>query len=144
MIIYPGIGLDFIKFGLSESEAIKLLGKPDKSYFLESESHRLQYNTHQIELSFEPDNDNLLGWIEVHNHKALLFGSKLFNLEKEEIAKFLSKHIDEEPEIDDYGSFVSLTYDILWLELQFQFNKLQNINFGVLYNESDKPLWPAT
>ena len=144
MKISLGQGFDSILFGNSEAKITKLLGKPDKAYEADYERRTLQYNELQIELTFEPENDSLLGWIEVYNPKAELFGKKIIGLRKKEVLDFISKHIDEKPEIEDYGSFISVSFDNHWLELQFRFDRLENLNFGVLYDNSDTPIWPTT
>ena len=144
MEILLGIGVDSIHFGMSEYEATQILGDPDKDYETDSDCRRLQFNEQRLELSFEPDNKNLLGWIEVHNPNATLFGKKLIGLEEATVLSFLNNHLNENTETNDYGSFISVSYDNQWLELQFQFGCLENIQFGVIYNETDDPLWPAT
>ncbi len=84
MEVLPSIGINNICFGVSEKQAINILGKPDKAYITDSGCKRLQFNNLQIELSFEPDNNNLLGWLEIHYPNATLFGKKLIGKEKNE------------------------------------------------------------
>ncbi|WP_286268710.1 hypothetical protein [Thalassotalea hakodatensis] len=144
MEITLGYGMDSILFGLSEQQVIASLGKPDKIFFTDEENKRLQFNELLLELSFEAENDHRLGWIEVHNNNVTIFGHRLIGKAMTEVIATISSELDSEPMIDDYGSFVSVTYEKEWLELQFSFNKLTNINFGVLYGENDEPEWPAT
>ena len=73
-----------------------------------------------------------------------IFGHQLIGKSMPEVLSILRMELDTEPTIDDYGSFVSVIFEKEWLELQFSFNKLTNINFGVLYGENDEPEWPAT
>lgn len=144
MEVLPGIGTDVISFGANEQEAINLLGNPDKVYTTDGDCKRLQFNKLQIELSFELDNNNLLGWLEVHEPNAVLFGRKLIGIEQNEVLNFVTARLNEEPEIEDYGSFISVTYETHWIELQFEFGVLKSINLGVMYNDSDDPQWPNT
>jgi hypothetical protein len=138
-----GEGIGPVKFGITKSKAIKILGEPDKVFETDGDCERLQFNDKLIELSFEPDNDGLLGWIEVHNPMAELFGLKLLGKKKSDVTALLNDSLKYSPETDDYGSMVSLSYDDHWLELQFEFDRLTCINFGVLYDESESPIWPA-
>ena len=103
----------------------------------------MQFNLLRIEVSFEPENNNQLGWIEIHNPEASWSGRSLIGLSKDEVLEFVSGLLKAEPEIEDYGSFLSISYDEQWVELQFQFNQLDNINFGVLYDEKEVPQWPS-
>jgi hypothetical protein len=139
-----GCGIELISFGATETEILLSLGEPDKTYFTDSECKRLQYNELLIELSFEPDNENRLGWLEVHNPKVELFGFKLIGKSFAEVEVILKDKLNESPTIEDYGSFISVTYDDQWLELHFEFDRLTNINFGVLYADNDIVLWPTT
>ena len=135
MNIHIGVGLDDMKFGMSEENIVNKYGKPDKTYLTDDKNTRYVYNELLLELSFEKENNNLLGWIEVYNSDALLNGQQLIGLKREKVLSFLSTFINEEPEIDDYGSFLSITYNEIWLELQFSFDRLRNINFGSLDDE---------
>ena len=144
MEITLGYGIDSILFGLTEPQIVSSLGKPDKAFFTDEENKRLQFNELKLELCFETENDYRLGWIEVHNKNVTIFGHQLIGKAMPEVVSILRAELDTEPTIDDYGSFVSVTFEKEWLELQFSFNKLTNINFGVLYGENDEPEWPAT
>ena len=139
-----GYGVDSILFGLTEQQAITVLGKPDKSYFTDEENKRLQFNNLLIELSFETENDYRLGWIEVHNPNVTILGHRLIGKAMSDVLSILRAGLEAEPKVDDYGSFVSVTFEEEWLELQFSFNNLTNINFGVLYGKTDEPVWPST
>ncbi len=139
-----GKGLDSLKFGVTEKEATGLLGAADKTYLTDSGCKRVQYNDAQIELSFEPENDNRFGWVEVYNPDVILLGEKLIGKNEKVVIEFLSSALGTVPEVEDYGSFVSVTYEAEWLELQFEFGRLRSINLGVLYGNDDAPAWPCT
>ena len=140
--IFPGVGLSIIQFGLVKESIISLLGEPDKIFETESGCKRLQYNELMIELSIEPDNENKFGWLEVHNPNITFGGEKLIGKSKEVVLSKVTKLLNEEPSIDDYGSFESYDFEKNWVELQFSFNKLNCINFGVFISESNEVLWP--
>ncbi|MCB4438626.1 hypothetical protein LHL20_20615 [Alteromonas sp. McT4-15] len=144
MDLYIGKGIDSLLFGVTENEAQKLLGSPDKSYFTDSGCKRIQYNELEIELSFEPDSDNRLGWLEVHNKEAKLFGSSLIGLSEKTAVELLSSMLNSKPKYDDFGGFTSINYEDEWLELQVQFGIVKCINFGVLFRENGAPSWPRT
>jgi len=139
-----GQGLDIVQFGATEQQVIALLGEPDKIYFTDADCKRVQYNVLQLEFSFEPENENRFGWVEVYNSNATLFGKQLIGTSENDVIEFLTSQLDTKPTYEDYGSFVSYTYDNEWLELQFEFGRLRNINFGVLYSDKDAPVWPRT
>jgi len=142
MKILPKIGTDIIKFGVTEDEAFKILGKTDKTYITDGENKRVQFYSRKIELSFEPENDNRLGWIEVHDPEAELYECNPIGMVQNEVLDIITSELGEEPKIEDYDSFVSATYDNNWVECIFSFGCLTNINLGVAYDEFDNPQWP--
>jgi len=142
--VIPGVGTDLVQFGVTESEACVLLGSPDKVYTTDGNNKRLQFNETRLELSFEPDNDERLGWIEVHNPNAKLYEMNVIGMKQDAIIELVTNSLNEKPIFDDYDSFISVSYDNNWIELQFEFGCLRNINLGVLYDESENPIWPNT
>lgn len=144
MDIKLGYGIDSILFGHTEQQVIASIGNPDKTFFTDEENKRLQFNDLLLELSFEAENDHRLGWIEVHNKNVSILGRQLIGKSMPEVLSILRTELGTEPAIDDYGSFISVTFEKEWLELQFSFNKLTNINFGVLYGKNNEPEWPST
>jgi hypothetical protein len=142
MEIHPGRGIGHIQFGLRESELIELLGPPDKRSYADEGNLRLQYFELRLEFSIEPNNDDRLGWIEVHHPEATLFGQLVIGKSIDYVCDLIETVILEEPESEDYGSFETITYRENWIELQVKFGRVANINFGVLYNQADETLWP--
>jgi hypothetical protein len=141
MEVLIGKGTSLVSFGITESQAIAILGEYDKSYYTDSGCKRVQYYNHRIELSFEPENDNRLGWIEVHCPSAVFFGETVVGRSQSWAIEYVSGQCNEVGEIDDYGSMVSVSFNKTWVELQFEFGKCCSINLGVLYDENDEPIW---
>lgn len=143
MEVLIGTGVGNLLFGLTEDKAKVILGLPDKLYEDDFGCRRLQFNKVRLQLSFEPENGGLLGWIEVHNPNAKLFGHSLLGKSRKTVLDLLKAEIGQPSELDDYGSFDTAFYEDQWLELHFQFGRLQNLNLGVLYGNDDEPLWPS-
>ena len=142
MEIMIGAGIGELLFGFKEDEARKVLGLEDKRYETDSGCWRLQFNAAMLELSFEPDNGGLLGWIEVHNNKAKLFGRLLVGEPRQTVLDLVEAELGQPSECKDYGSFDTAFYEEQWLELHFKFGRLSNLNLGVLYGDDDEPIWP--
>jgi hypothetical protein len=144
MEIVIGVGIGNLLFGLTESRVRDLLGSEDKSYETDFGCRRLQFDDEMLELSFEPDNDGLLGWIEVHKPEATLFGHKLLSQPKHRVLELLETELGQPSEYEDYGGFDTAFYEEQWLELHFRFGRLTNLNIGVLYGNDNEPLWPTS
>jgi hypothetical protein len=143
MEIVIGTGIGNLLFGFTESKVREILGWEDKSYETDSGCRRFQFYDEMLELSFEPDNDGLLGWVEVYNPEAMLLGHKLLWQSKQSVLELLETELGQPSECEDYGSFDTAFYEEQWLELHFKFGRLTNLNIGVLYGKDNEPLWPT-
>jgi hypothetical protein len=142
MEICLGKGVGRLLFGMAEAEISSILGLPDKSYKDDYGDRFIQYFDAQLILKLESEFDYRLGWIEVHNPHVALFGQQLLGCRTQAVIEFISQQIDSEIEIEDFDSFESYTFTEFWLELQFELDRLICINFGVLFNSNDEPLYP--
>ena len=127
---------------MSEDRCKEVLGEPDKRYLTDKNCKRLQFNSSMLELSFEPSNELRLGWIEVRSSVARLNGTEIIGMSQQEACDIANYLFGEKPISEDYGSFISTTYEDHWVELQFEFGLLRSINLGVLFDENDDPVWP--
>ena len=143
MVIRPGIGVGNLLFGLSEMELVRALGPPDKRYRTGSGALRLQYFEPRLEFSIERENGERLGWIEVHSSMFTLLGQQVVGEPIASVLVFVTEVLGEKPEHEDYGSFESFFYPRNWVELQVEFGRVVCINWGVLFNEADEPVWPT-
>jgi len=143
MKLKVGKGFDDVLFGLTEEEVIQRLGQPDKRYASEQGDISLQYFSLRSELVIEADHDHRFGWVRVSNPNAELFGRRLLGQSCSDVLEFVSKHLDGNIDIEDFGSFESHTFDEHWIEFQFEFDVLTGINFGFLFDGNEKPIWPT-
>jgi hypothetical protein len=141
MKIEIGKGVMPFTFGINEEDAISIQGKPDKKYQDEYEDTFLLYNSLEITLKFEKDNNHRLSWIETNNNSIQFSEFSPWDMSQVEIITRLTQILGELPHVEDYGSYQSITFNNSWLELQFEYDKLKHINFGVL-TDSDSTLWP--
>jgi len=137
-----GHGIAPFTFGLTEDEAISIQGKPDKKYQDEYEDIFILYNALEVTLKFEKEKDFKLGWIETNNTQVQFPEFSPWKMSQVEIITRLTQILGELPHVEDYGSYQSITFNNSWLELQFEYEKLKHINFGVLL-DGENPIWPS-
>jgi len=142
MKISIGNGIHNFLFGQTEQQVISSQGNPNKKFSDEQGDIYLLYNSLETTLKFEKENDFKLSWIETSNMSASFPEFSPWGVSQVEIITKLTQIFGELPEIEDYGDFQSMTFNNSWIELQFRYEKLKQINFGVLYNEESEPLWP--
>jgi hypothetical protein len=152
MNIIPFIGVDQISFGITEQQAIQILGIPDneatENWADGSVTKTLQYSKQGIELSFCDTDDFRLGVITLTaldtrllNH--FLIGQQekefLFQMKQSGIVDF---NFDEE-----FAYLNSKNYDCesLGLSLWVTNGITQSATIYVKYDETgNNPIWPAS
>ncbi|MGB0561638.1 MAG: hypothetical protein ACPGVO_07505 [Spirulinaceae cyanobacterium] len=147
MEIVIGSGVDNVLFGFTERQVVEKLGNPDKVWNIdygnpEDRDIELTYNELRLVLKIEKENESRLGWIEVHNQNATLWGIHPWRTSKSELLALLVERLDEDYEIEEYRSMECYLFDENWVELQYEFDRLYCFKLGVLYGEDDQPLWP--
>jgi len=140
MEILIGKGIGNFSFGLSKNEIQLIQGKPDKIYTDDYEDVFVVYNS--IKATFKIESNNKFGWLETSNKDVTIFNISPWSIEQKELVTKITEILNETPEVEDYGSFESITFNKSWLELQFEYGKLKEINLGVLYDENNNTIWP--
>lgn len=142
MNICLSTGLDNLVFGMIESEVISTLGEPNKIVVSTFGNRELLYYKFKLALKIEPENDDRLGWIGVHNRDARWNSHKIWNIDKEQLLSLLAAELEEGYTFDDYGNMESFSFKESWVELQYEFGELYSFNFGVRYDGNNLPIWP--
>lgn len=137
-----GTGVDELLFGSSIADVETLWGAADKSYSDESGDKFLAYFEKKIALRFEEEQSFRMTWVECFNTSAELLGKHPFQVPIEEFTYLIEQRDAEEPEHFEMGWLETMFYAEDWLELQLQFGELSALNFGVHYDEQDRPQWP--
>jgi hypothetical protein len=154
MQIKPGIGIGSIKFGISESNLIELLGEPDfidVEEYIEGKGdwHRvLWYIALNLNFTFDKEDGFRLRLISVVGYNHHLYGRDLFGLSKEVVRAYLSKRSEEIPKYenwssDDSGQLECIDYDSLGMMIWFESNVLTKIESSYLFaDDGETILWP--
>lgn len=156
-----GIGIDNIKFGMSEEDVINILGNAENvCTFYESindifgETNSIGkieslndityfYNDKQIELIFNKDEECKLYTIQVSNPDVKLFESKIIGNTKDQLIKFLNDNGNyEDFIIEVYDTFEVFLYEELNVTFYFEKNILTKIDFSPLYIDENTISWP--
>ena len=142
MQIELGKGIEDIVFGATKEAIISHWGKPTIEYVDESGDHCIAYFSKKVSLRFENEQSGKLTWIECANPRAELLGLNVFDQQIDELTYKIETRTAEEPETFTHGWLQTFFYAEDWLELQLQFGELCALNFGVHYDERDRPIWP--
>lgn len=149
LIINPLKGLNDLKFGSTKNDTEKYFGKPEETEFMEVEEEDLSdadvwnYNDFEFSVFFEKDLDELLTCFDLSNEEAVLFGEKIFDLDKKKVVELMKKNgfSDSESEDEDWGEH-RLSFNDAVMDFYFEENKLISISWGVMIDDDYKVQWP--
>ena len=142
MEIIPRVGLDILKFCLTADEVIDSLGAPTKDSLNEFEDRYICYHGKGFAVRIEDGNDNRVGWIMVSNPSVTLFGIQPIGMDVESVIAHVKKYLNENIDFDDYDDSSSRTFEDSWVEIQETLGFVQQVNFGVPYDDDDNVIWP--
>ena len=148
-----GKGLGEIKFGISRDELKKILGEPDeadKYSYTDTEADMTEswhYDELEISVSFDEEDDWQLGAMSVTSDEFLFNGEKLIGITEEEALSYIASIYPDDIEhefttYDDDPDRVLVSFDGLSLSFWFMNGILEEIEWGVLWDEADMQIWP--
>ena len=145
MIIKPGIGIDQLKFGMSQNEVIQLLGEPTRILVDNGDKDKnpvFQYNLLRLRLSFYREDDIRLGYIRTTNPRAQFQHNEIIGTPIEDAIKAFG-HPKSSWEEDLYFSFNSYFNETIWTVLHEEYGLVTNIELGYLFDKKgENPIWP--
>ena len=147
MKIHFGKGLEpEIWFGVGADFLYEKFGVPDREYEMEWDSEEgrrdeLVYNS--IQTSFRLY-EGRLGWIQTSNPEILLFDQPIMGKDPSFVIDMIVKAGFGQPEVTQYDTFVCVFWDSIWFEVQHVYNRVRDINFGLLIDDdSNEYIWPS-
>ena len=146
--IILGRGMGPLKFGASMDEVRELMGEPEEIEESEDddefEHQAWNYLEEGYSLYFDREDDYRLSCIETDYAGMRLFGETIHGLSVAQVQDLMRRNDveDAEEERMDSGE-VRLSYEKEMIDLYFDEDQLQFVNFGVFINEDLEVQWPA-
>lgn len=145
MTIKPGIGINDIKFGMTESQILNLIVKPNKIVVDEDDEDKnrvYQYDELKLRLTFYNKYKGKLGYIRVANPKIKIKGNLIIGIRIEDVFKSYGLSNENWNE-EDYFTFNSYFNEKIWTTLNEEYGVVTDIEFGYLFdNKGENPNWP--
>lgn len=145
MELFPKIGIDNIRFGLTQTEVLSLLGHPDKTFADPDEENEIfcQYNQYKLTLTFYLSENNRLGYIRCANPEITFNGNKILNLLVKKIQREVFPKLSQTWEIEYYDFFDTYFTEDYWLTLNVEYGEITDLEIGVPINSDDMYDWPS-
>ena len=139
--IQPLKGYGEIPFGMTLDDTVKLLNMPDfyeELSDMEETGNRsifYEYQEIQTNIYFEGITKSVVACFETENKAAMLYGKKVFELEKGEVINLMKangfKELEEENEDDE----LRVSFEDALIDFFFEDETLTAVSWGVLVDE---------
>jgi hypothetical protein len=143
-----GVGMGPLKFGASQDEVRALMGEPEEIEESEEddefEHQAWNYLEEGYSLYFDREDDYRLSCIETDHPGLRIFGEPIHGKSVQEIQELMSRHGLSSTEMEklEEGA-VRLSYEKEMIDLYFDEDQLQFVNFGVFIDDELEVQWPA-
>jgi hypothetical protein len=139
-------GLNELKFGFTMDEVKKILGNPDETEIDEDADNKTEiwyYWDHGITVFFDYSDEKRCTCLETENIDAALLGKAVSELKEADIKELFSQkgYKDFETEDEAWGERRISINDAV-IDIYFNEGEVVSVNWGVDYNDEEKPLWP--
>ena len=152
--IIPGVGFGQLKFGMSQDDVEKMLGKPEKIENPDEDGNIVYiYETLGINfLVFDKEDDFRLTTIELNKSSGgVLWNCPIFNQPVHRIEILCEKNgftleYDCTVTFDTAGECFESAYHVNAIQCDFymdESDRLKTLCFGVIFNDDDEIIWPA-
>ena len=145
MQIRTGIGINDVKFGLTENEVLDLIGQPTLIQIDEEDEDKnrvYQYDKLKMKLTFYNKYDGKLGYVRTANPEIKINGQPVIGMEIDKAIKAFGLKKSEWNK-EHYFTFNSYFNEGIWTTLNEEYGVVTDIEFGFLLDESgENPIWP--
>ncbi len=137
--ILPLKGYSELLFGENIDQIVQKIGEADQLDQIEGAepgSMVLHYSDPEMALFFEGYGASILAYIETSDAEALLFGKKVFKLQKDEIITLMASNGYDEFDSSNEDGGELLSYDLAMIDFYFVKNELDAVSWGVILDDS--------
>ena len=146
--IVLGQGMGPLRFGASMDAVRELMGEPEEIEESddddEFEHQAWNYLDEGYSLYFDREDDYRLSCIETDHPAMRLFGETIHGRSVAQVQDLMREHDADEPEVETMETGeVRLSYEAQMIDLYFDEDELQFVNFGVYIDEDMEVQWPS-
>lgn len=138
------IGVDSLKFGMTQKEVFEILGSPDRKKVDQEDDEQLllEFFRLKLRLTFYLNENGRLGYMRTSNPDLMFKRHKIIGSKIEFAKKEIFGEIINDWEIDEYDFFITHSNDEFWLTLDEEFGTVTNVEVGVTFNDDGEYNWP--
>lgn len=140
-MIEPLKGFGEIPFGMSLDDAVKVLGTPnfyeELSDMEETGNRSVYYEYEDLETNiyFEGVTKSVVACFETENEDSVLYGTKVFSLNRAEVIELMHENGFKELEEEDEDGEHRVSFEDAMIDFFFDGDKMTAVSWGVLVDE---------
>jgi hypothetical protein len=143
-----GVGMGLLRFGSTMDEVRALMGEPEEIEESEEddefEHQAWNYLEEGYSLYFDREDDFRLSCIETDHPGMRLYGENIHGKSPEQIQELMRRHGHEASEVENMDTGETrVSYEKEMIDLYFDEDELQFVNFGVFISEDLDVQWPV-
>ncbi|MDB4291949.1 hypothetical protein N9954_00975 [Maribacter sp.] len=144
MDLKPKIGVDKLKFGMSQKDIFEILGSPDRKRIDEDDDDLLllEYNKIRLRLTIYLNEQNRLGYMRTSNPDLMFNGNRIIGSQIDLVKKDIFGKIIDTWEVEEHDFFITHSNDNVWLTLDEEFGTVTNVEVGVTFLNGEDYDWP--
>lgn len=144
MEIKPKIGIDNLKFGMSQKEMFEVLGSHDRKRVDQDDDEQLllEYFSLKLRLTVYLNEKFRLGYMRTSNPDLTFNGHKIIGSDIEFAKNEIFGEIIKDWEIEEYDFFITHSNDEFWLTLDVEYGTVTNVELGVTFKNEEEYNWP--
>lgn len=140
-VIEPLKGFGELPFGMSLDEAVKYLGMPDfyeELNDMEETGNRsiyYQYDAMETSIYFEGITKSVVACFETENSDSILYGTKVFELNRLEVIELMRENGFSELEEEDEDGEHRVSFEDALIDFFFDGDEMTAVSWGVLVDD---------
>jgi len=140
----PKIGVDNLKFGMTQKEIFEVLGSHDRKKVDQDDDEQLllEYFSLKLRLTVYLNEKFRLGYIRTSNPDLTYNGLKIIGSNIEFAKKEIFGELIKDWEIEEYDFFNTHSNDEYWLTLDVEYGTDTNVELGVTFKNEVEYNWP--
>lgn len=144
MRLKPKIGIDKLKFGMTQKDIFEKLGSHDRKRVDEDDDEQvlLEFYKLQLRLTIYTDEKGRLGYMRTRNANLTFNGYKVIGATIEFAKKEIFGELIKDWEVEEYDFFFTHSNDEFWLTLDEEYGIVTNVEIGVPFKNEEEYNWP--
>lgn len=140
-LIEPLKGFGEIPFGMSLDDAVKVLGMPDfyeELSDMEETGNRsiyYEYDALETNIYFEGITKSVAACFETENPKSVLYGTKVFDLNRKQVVELMRENGFSELEEEDEDGEHRISFEDAMIDFFFDGETMTAVSWGVLVDD---------